>query len=173
MFLFVMAGLAAVDWVIADVVIRGWPAIIDLILYGELYDRSYPPLPSGRMFLPCPGNGFAFFCGPWAISLIFLFTLTIGIGLYVKVTRAWGLGKPHARGSPLDRRRLFVYLSLVASMLLAFAFLWGWVQFFLISGSRAGITLIYRLVVPFIHALFILVSIGAGRHLRRVQHGIG
>lgn len=35
-FLFVMAGLALVDWVLAGVVFRGLPAIIGLIRYGEL-----------------------------------------------------------------------------------------------------------------------------------------
>ena len=61
MSLFGMAGLALVDWVLGEVVSRGWPAMVGLVLYGELYDNSYPPLPWGLMFLPCPGNGFAFF----------------------------------------------------------------------------------------------------------------
>ena len=90
-FLFVTAGLAVVDWVLAGVAFRGVPAIIGLVLYGELHDHSYPSLPSGLMFLPCPGNGFAFFCGPWAVSLLFVFILAVGIGLYVNVTRARGL----------------------------------------------------------------------------------
>ena len=168
-----MAGLALIDWVLAGVVFRGLPAIIDLIRYGELYDHSYPPLPSGLMFLPCPGNGFAFFCGPWALSLISLFAFAVGIGLYVNVTKARALGSVQGWVGSLDRRRLFVNLSLVASVLLAFAFVWGWVQFFRISGPLPGITLIYQLVAPFMHPLFILVSIAAGRHLRRTHQGVG
>ena len=168
-FLFVMAGLALVDWVLAGVVFRGLPAIIGLIRYGELYSDSYPPLPSGLMFLPCPGNGLAFFCGPWALSLISIFTFAVGIGLYVNVTRARGLGFAQGWAGSLDRWRLFVNLSLVASVLLAFAFVWGWVQFFRISGPLPGVTPIYQLVAPFMHPLFILVSIAVGRHLRRTH----
>ena len=91
-FLFVMAGVALVDWGLAAAIFRGPPAIVDLILYGELYNDSHPPLPSGLMFLPCPGNGLAFFCGPLLLSLIFLFTLAVGIGLYVKCDENAGLG---------------------------------------------------------------------------------
>ena len=73
MFLFVMASLALIDWGLAAALFGGPPAIVSLILYGELYNNYYPPLPSGLMLLPCPGNGFAFFCGPWVLSLILLF----------------------------------------------------------------------------------------------------
>ena len=92
MFLFVMAGVALVDWGLAAATFRGPPAIVDLILYGELYNDFQPPLPSGLMLLPCPGNGFAFFCGPWALSLILLITLAVGIGLYVNVMRTLAVG---------------------------------------------------------------------------------
>ena len=172
MFLFVMATLALFDWVLTGVVFRGWPTIIDLIRYGELYDRSSPPLPSGLMFLPYPGNGFAFFCGPWALSLIFVFTLAVGFGLYVNATRTLALGFAQGWAGSLDRRRLFVILSFVASVLLAFAFVWGWVQFFRISGHLPGVTPVYQLVAPFMHLLFILVSVSAGRHLRRSRQAV-
>ena len=167
MFLFVIAGLALVDWLVTGVTFRGPPAIIKLILYGDLYGRSYPPLPSGLMLLPCPGNGFAFFCGPWALSLIFLFSSAVGIGLYVNVKRERSLRLAQGWGGSLDRRRLFVYLSLLASALLSFAFIWGWGQFLRIPGPVPGVTPLYQLVAPFMHPLFILVSIAAARHLRR------
>ena len=166
-FLFVMAGLALIDWGLAAVAFRGPPAIVGLILYGELYSDSYPPLPSGLMRLPCPGNGFASFCGPWALSLMFLFTLAVGIGLYVNVMRTLALGFVQGRVGPLDRRRLFVNLSIVASVLLAIGFVWGWVQYFGISERLPWVTPIYQVVAPFIHFLFILASLAAGRHLRR------
>ncbi len=63
-FLLVMAGIAAFDWVITMLVFRGPPAIIALILYGEIYDRGYPPLPQGLIFGLCPGNGYSFLCAP-------------------------------------------------------------------------------------------------------------
>ena len=133
MFLFVMAGLALIDWGLAAALFGGPPAIVSLILYGELYNNYYPPLPSGLMLLPCPGNGFAFFCGPWVLSLILLFTFAVGIGLYVNVMRTLALGFVQGWVVPLDRRRLFINVSMVVSVLLAFGFVWGWVQSFGIS----------------------------------------
>jgi hypothetical protein len=171
-FLFVMAGLALIDWGLAAVAFRGPPAIVGLILYGELYGHSHPPLPYGLMRLPCPGNGFASFCGPWALSLMFLFTLAVGIGLYVNVMRTLALGFVQGRVGPLDRRRLFVNLSIVASVLLAIGFVWGWVQYFGISERLPWVTPIYQVVAPFIHLLFILASLAAGRHLRRSRQTV-
>ena len=172
MFLFVMAGVALVDWGLAAATFRGPPAIVDLILYGELYKDSQPPLPSGLMFLPCGGNGFAFFCGPWALSLIFLITLAVGIGLCVNVMRTLAVGFVKGWVGLLDRRRLFINLSIVASVLLAFGFVWGWVQFFGISEHLPWVTPIYHVVAPFIHLLFILASLAAGRHLRRSRQTV-
>ena len=172
-FLFVMAGLALVDWGLAAAAFRGSPAIVDLILHGELYNDSYPPLPSGLMFLPCPGNGLAFFCGPLLLSLIFLLTLAVGIGLYVNVMRTLAVGFVQGWVGLLDRRRLFVNLSIVASVLLAFGFVWGWVQvFFGISEHLSWVTPIYHVVASFIHLLFVLVSLAAGRHLRRSRQTV-
>ena len=171
-FLFVMAGLALVDWGLAAAAFRSPPAIVGLILYGELYNDSYPPLPSGLMFLPCPGNGFAFFCGPWALSLISLFTFAVGIGLYVNVMRTLALGFVQGWVGLLNRRRLLINLSIVASVLLAFGFVWGWVEFFGISERLPRVTPIYQVVAPFIHLLFILASLAAGRHLRRSRQTV-
>ena len=172
MFLFVMAGLALVDWFLYGVIFRGLPPIVGLILYGELYYDSYPPLPSGLMFLPCPGNGFAFFCGPWAISLISLFTLAVGIGLYVNVKRALALGSDLGWIGPLDRQRFVVYLALVASVLLAFGFVWGWVTLFGFVERLSWVTPVYQVLALFLHLLFILVSVAAGRHLRRSPQAV-
>ena len=171
-FLFVMAGLALVDWGLAAAAFRGPPAMVGLILYGELYNDSYPPLPSGLMFLPCPGNGFAFFCGPWALSLISLFTFAVGIGLYVNVMRTLALGFVQGWVGLLNRRWLLINLSIVASVLLAFGFVWGWVEFFGISERLPRVTPIYQVVAPFIHLLFILASLAAGRHLRRSRQTV-
>ena len=172
-FLFVMAGLGLIDWGLNAVPYRGPPAIISLVLYSELYDRSYPPLPYGLMYLPCPGNGFAFFCGPWALSLISLFTLAVGISLYVNVKRSRALGSVQGWVGPLDRQRFFVSLAIVASVLLAFGFVWGWVQFFGFLERLSLVTPVYQGLAPFIHLLFILVSLAAGRHLRRSRQGVG
>ena len=176
-FLFVMAGLALIDWgPAAAVAYRGPPAIVGLILYGELYGHSHPPLPYGLMRLPCPGNGFASFCGPWALSLMFLFTLAVGIGLYVNVMRTLALGSVQGWVGLLDRRRLFINLSIVASVLasvfLAIGFVCGWVQYFGISERLPWVTPIYQVVAPFIHFLFILASLAAGRHLRRSRQTV-
>ena len=43
--LFAVAGLAFIDWCLALVAFRGPPAIVGLILYGELYSHSISPLP--------------------------------------------------------------------------------------------------------------------------------
>ncbi len=166
-FLFVMAGLALVDWGFAAVAFRGLPSIVGLILHGELYSHSYPPLPFGLIFLPCPGNGFGFLCGPWAILLLFLFTLAVGAVLYVNVTGglAWGSGQ--GRVGLLDRRRLSANLLIVISVLLAFGFVWGWLQYFAIGGRLPVISPVYQVVAPFIHVLFIVAGIAAGCRLRR------
>ena len=172
MFLFVMAGLALIDWGLAAVAFGGPPAIVGLIIYGELYNNYYPPLPSGLMLLPCPGNGFAFFCGPWALSLILLFTFAVGIGLYVNVMRTLALGFVQGWVAPLDRWKLLINASFVVSVLLAFGFVWGWVQFFGISVGLPLVTPIYQVVAPFIHLLFILASLAAGYHLRQSRQTV-
>ena len=172
MFLFVMAGLALIDWGLGAVAFRGPPAIVGLIIYGELYNNFYPPMPSGLVLLPCPGNGFAFFCGPWALSLILLFTFAVGISLYVNVMRTLALEFVQGWVGLLDRRWLLINLSFVVSVLLAFGFIWGWVQFFGISGRLPWVTPIYQVVAPFIHLLFILASLAAGRHLRRSRQTV-
>lgn len=165
-FLFVMAGLAFIDWCLTLVAFRGSPAIVGLILYGELYIRSFPPLPSGLVLLPCPGNGFGFLCGPWAIFLLFLFVLAVGVGLCINVKRRLAFGSAPRGVGLLDWRRLLLNLLIVASVLLAFGFVWGWLQYFGIAGRLPLVTPIYQVVAPFIHLLFIVTCFAAGRHLR-------
>lgn len=167
LFLFVMAGLAFIDWWLALVPFRGPPAIVGLFLYGELYSRSFPPLPSGLILSLCPGNGFGFLCGPWALLLLFLFALAVGAAVYVNI-KMW-LAREHGQGRVglLDRRRILVSLLIVVSVLLALGFVWGWLQYFGIAGRLTLITLVYQVVALFIHPLFVVASVAAGRRLRR------
>ena len=59
-FLFVMAGLAALDWAIG-MAIFGWPyRIVNLEYYGDLRGLYEPPFPRILIWVPCPGNGFGF-----------------------------------------------------------------------------------------------------------------
>ena len=167
MFLLVMAGLAFIDWWLALVPFRGPPAIVGLFLYGELYSRSFPPMPSGLILSLCPGNGFGFLCGPWALLLLFLFALAVGVAVYVNI-KMW-LAREHGQGRVglLDRRRILVSLLIVVSVSLAFGFVWGWLQYFNIVGRLPLITPIYQVVAPLMHILFIVTGIAAGRHLHR------
>ncbi len=166
-FLFVMAGVAIIDWILATAVFRGPPAIVDLIFYGQLFNDFHPPLPAGLLRLPCPGNGFAFFCGPWALLLIIAFAFAAGVGLYVNARRTLAVVLLQGWVGSLDRRWLRINLTFVASVLAAFGYVWGWAQYFGLLGQVLGITTVYQVAAPFIHLLFILVSLAAGRHLRR------
>jgi len=165
--LYVIAGRAFIDWCLALVAFQGPPAIVGLILYGELYSHSVPPLPFGLIYLPCPGNGFGFLCGPRAIWLLVLFALGVVVILYVNVRRRPASESGLARVDLMDRRRLWITLAIAASALLAFGFVWGWINYFGIGGQLPVITSIYNVVAPFIHLLFIVTGIAAGRHLRR------
>ena len=166
MFLYVMAGAAVIDWILIFT-FRGSPAIVGLILYGELYPSSSPALPSGLILAPCPGNGFASICAPWALLLLVIFTFAVGLGLYINASRTRNLVSALGWVASLHRRWLLTNLVFVVSVLVAFAYVWGWLQYFGIVGQVPGITQIYQAVALFIHLLFVLVSIVAGRRLRR------
>ena len=166
MFLFVMAGAAVIDWILIFA-FRDSPAIVGLILYGELYPSSSPPLPSGLIRAPCPGNGFASICAPWALLLLIVFTFAVGLGLYANASRTLNLVSVLGWVASLHHRWFLTNLVFVVSVLVAVEYVWGWLQYFGILGQVPGITHIYQAAGAFIHLLFVLVSIVAGRRLRR------
>ena len=165
MFLLMMLGLAVIDWLVRLVVVG--PDIIELVLNRRLYPFSYPPLPSGLLFVTCPGNGFAFFCGPWFFSLLIVFGLAVVISLYVHVTRMLTLISRDCSVSPLDRYCFFVSCTILASAILLLAYIWGWIEFFGIFSDVPLVTPTFQVAAYFIHYLFFLAVFTASRHLRR------
>ncbi len=165
MFLLLMLGLAVIDWIIRLAFFG--PDIIELVLFRQLYNYSYPPLPSGLLSLPCPGNGFAFFCGPWFFSLLIVFGLTVVISLYVHVTRMVSLFSREGSIIPRDRHWFFVSFTILASAILLLAYIWGWIEFFRILEDVPLVTPVCQVVAYFIHYLFFITAFTASRHLRR------
>lgn len=165
MFLLLMLGLAVIDWIIR---LAFWgPEIIELVLYRQLYPFSYPPLPSGLLSVTCPGNGFAFFCGPWFFSLLIVFGLAVVVSLYVHVKRMVSLFSREGSIGPLDRHWFFVSFTILASAILLLAYIWGWIESFRIFEDVPLVTPAFQVVAYFIHYLFFIAAFTASRHLRR------
>ena len=177
-FLFAMAGVAAVDWVLAMLLFRGPPAIIALILHGETYSTGYPPLPQGLIIGLCPGNGYSFLCAPWSLFLLILVVAAVAICVCVNLIRMLSRRGDITQGSG-DRtqalmlwERILARLPLDLSVVLALGIVWGWRQVIFSPSDVAVLTAMYRVLAPFIPPLFISISLTTGRYLRlSPEHG--
>ena len=84
-FLFVMAALAAFEWIIAAA-FTDWPyRLVNLDYYGDIRVVYHPPLPQVIIYLPCPGNGYGSLCEPWALFLIFTTLLVSAVCLIINL----------------------------------------------------------------------------------------
>ena len=169
-FLFVMAGLAALDWVIGTVMF-GWPhRIINLEYYGDLRVVYQPPLPRTLIYLPCPGNGYGFLCGPWALFLIFVTLLAATVCLIVNLIYSFASIGGRRDGSVLTRLPVQIFFA-VASLALAIAYLWTW-SIYLAPRSwelPTGTPLTVEVVSSLIPHLFIVVCVATGWRLWRAS----
>ena len=169
-FLFIMAGLATLDWVIGTAMF-GWPhRIINLEYYGDLRVVYQPPLPRTLIYLPCPGNGYGFLCGPWALFLIFVTLLAATVGLIVNFVYAlasiggW-------RDSSMPTRLWVQIFFAVASLALAIAHLWTWSIYLAPRswGLPTGTLLMVEVVSSLMPPLFIVVCVATGWRLWRAS----
>ncbi len=154
-FLFVMAGVAFIDWVLILVFIGG-------VGFG---DRVIP-LTVGLVLLICPGNGYSAFCSPLMLFLLFAAGLAAVICVAVPFIRL--LASSHDQ--PLHatyRSRILAALSFVASVVVTLGFGWSWFHFMLDPLYVSILTPINRQVGPFVGPAFILVSVATARYLWR------
>ena len=171
-FLFVMAGVAAIDWVIAMVLFRGPAVIIELILHGETY-HTLPPLPQGLIYGLCPGNGYSFLCAPWALFLLILVAAAVAIcawANFIRMLSRLGDVTQDSRDraqAPMFRERILARLPFGLSVVLALGIVFGWWQY-IFSPSGFGLLIsMYQVLALFIPPLFIVISLTTGRYLRR------
>jgi hypothetical protein len=168
MFLFVMAALAAFEWVIAAAFVD-WPyRLVNLDYYGDIRVVYHPPLPQILIYLPCPGNGYGSLCGPWALFLIFTTLLVSAVCLIVNLLHARAYSGIYSDGSVLDRPPTR-YLSVGASLALVIGLLWTWsIPYAPLSwGLPTGTPLMVEVVSSLVTPLFILVCAATGWRLWR------
>ena len=162
MFLIVVAGLAALDWVVG-MAIFGWPHNIYNVEYYGLRAVYQPPLPRTLIFLPCPGNGYGFLCGPWLLFLVFVTLLVSAVCLVVNLIYFFTSLGNDIEGSvslKIPAQVLFAGTSLA----LALGLLWTW-SIPLVPrswGLPTGTPLTLKVVSSFLPLLFILVSVATG-----------
>ena len=167
-FLFVMAGLAALDWAVG-MAIFGWPyRIVNLEYYGDLRGLYDPPFPRILIYLPCPGNGFGFLCGPWALLLVFVTVLASATCLTANLVYALRSAGGDSDGSVLPGRPAQIFF-VAASVVLFAGFLWTWF-IYLAPGSwefPTGGPVFLEVLSSLMPPLFVIVCVVAGWRLRR------
>ena len=171
MFLFVMAVLAAFEWIIAAVFVD-WPyRLVNLDYYGgDIRVVYHPPLPQLFIYLPCQGNGYGSLCGQWALFLIFTTLLVSAVCLIVNLIPSQVFIGRRSGGSVLNRfpaRSLFVG----ASLALVIGLLWSWsIPYAPLSwGLPTGTPLMVEVVSSLVTPLFIVVCVATGWRLWRVS----
>ena len=169
-FLFVMAGLAVLDWAIS-IAISGWPyRIVNLEYYGDLRGLYEPPFPHILIYLPCPGNGFGFLCGPWALFLIFVTVLASATCLTANVVYALSSEGGDSDSSVLLGRPAQIFF-VAASLVLLAGFLWTW---FISLAPRSwefptGGPVFLEVLSSLMPPLFVFVCAVTGWRLRRAS----
>ena len=169
-FLFVMAGLAVLDWAIS-IAIFGWPyRIVNLEYYGDLRGLYEPPFPHILIYLPCPGNGFGFLCGPWALFLIFVTVLASATCLTANVVYALSSAGGDSDSSVLLGRPAQIFF-VAASLVLLAGFLWTW---FISLAPRSwefptGGPVFLEVLSSLMPPLFVFVCAVTGWRLRRAS----
>ena len=166
-FLFVMAVLAAFEWIIAAAFVD-WPyRLVNLDYYGgDIRVVYHPPLPHLLIYLPCPGNGYGSLCGEWALFLIYTTLLVSVVCLIVNlIPSRVSIGR-HSGGSVLNRLPTRIFF-VGASLALVIGLLWTWsIPYAPLSwGLPTGTPLMVEVVSSLVTPLFIVVCVATGLRL--------
>ena len=169
-FLFVMSGLALIDWMLAIALLDGFPPIFRFVIEGGMHDgRVVPPFFVLALF-SWPGNGYSVLCRPFAWSLLSAGGMAVVACLAVNRTRMLSFAEaPHPAG--VSRWRVPAKLYFVASVALVFGYSYSWFQYIQDPFYLLVLTSMNRLVGPFIPLLFVLMCVATGQYLWRTRKG--
>ena len=153
------------DWILSFGLSGGTiPAILDLIVYGELDTSGIQPLLFTFGLLLCPGNGYTAFCEPLGWFFFLLGALAVVTCLLVNLSRGVASTREGLVGGK-NRWLRFHNLKFYASAVCAAGYSLIGIHASLDPDYPTAVSVVYLVLATIAPPLFVVVTMVTGRRL--------